>query len=51
MPSAETTRLPDSLKEHVKTALRSIKVCSDLQISRSTLIGNERWKQMGEVAV
>lgn len=43
--------LPEALEEHVKNTLWAIRACSDLEISRSTLIGNERWKQMGEEAV
>jgi hypothetical protein len=42
--------LPESLKEHVKKTLREIEDCSELDISRSTLISNERWKKMGEEA-
>jgi hypothetical protein len=42
--------LPDALAGHVKKTLRNIRGCSSLQIYRSTLIGNERWKRMGEAA-
>ena len=42
--------LPEAIKEHVKNTLWAIKGCSDLEISRSTLISNETWKKMGEQA-
>jgi hypothetical protein len=42
--------LPELLKEHVKKTLCTIKDCSELNIARSTLISNERWKRMGEEA-
>lgn len=41
---------PD-LSDHVKTRIRSIQGCSGLSIVRSTLIGNEEWKNLGEGAV
>lgn len=37
-----------ALSPHVKQMLRSIKGCSGLDIVRSTLIGNEEWKTLGE---
>lgn len=43
--------LPDALKDHVKRTLWAIDGCADLDIFRSTLISNERWKRMGEEAV
>jgi hypothetical protein len=43
--------LPEALKEHVKERIRSISGCSKLEITRSTLISNERWKRMGDAAV
>ena len=43
--------LPEVLKDNVKKALWAIKGCAKLEISRSTLISNERWKKMGEEAV
>lgn len=43
--------LPDVFKEHVKNTIWSIKDCGKLEIVRSTLIGNERWKKAGEEAV
>lgn len=36
------------LSDHVKTSIRSIHGCSGLTIVRSTLIGNEEWKHLGE---
>lgn len=36
------------LSYHVKTLIRSIQGCSGLSIMRSTLIGNEEWKNLGE---
>jgi len=40
---------PD-LFEYVKNLLRSIDDCGKLKIERSTLIGNEEWKGLGEAA-
>jgi hypothetical protein len=40
---------PD-LFEDVKELLKSIDSCSKLKISRSTLIGNQEWKDLGESA-
>ncbi len=40
-----------ALSSHVKIMLRSIKGCSALRIMRSTLIGNEEWKTLGEKSV
>lgn len=40
---------PD-LSEFVKQRLRSIDGCRALRIGRSTLIGNEEWKKLGEAA-
>ncbi len=37
-----------ALYPHVKRMLRSVKGCSALRIRRSTLIGNEEWKTLGE---
>jgi hypothetical protein len=42
--------IPLALSRHVKRTLKSIKGCSDLEIARSTLIGNEEWKKLGEFA-
>jgi len=42
--------MPPSLSSYVKKTLRSIKGCSDLDIVRSTLIGNAEWKKLGEDA-
>jgi len=39
------------LSNHVKTMVHSIPGCSKLSIVRSTLIGNEEWKHLGETAV
>ena len=37
-----------ALYPHLKRTLRSINGCSTLDIVRSTLIGNEEWKRLGE---
>ena len=42
--------LPKNLYESVKTVLTSIDGCQGLDISRSTLIESERWKQFGKDA-
>lgn len=42
--------VPLALSDHIKRTLKSIKGCSDLKIARSTLIGNEEWKRLGESA-
>lgn len=42
--------VPRALSRHIKRTLKSIKGCSYLEISRSTLIGNEEWKKLGESA-
>jgi hypothetical protein len=39
-----------SLSSYVKEVLRSIRGCRHLEIARSTLIGNEEWKSLGEDA-
>jgi hypothetical protein len=39
-----------SLAEPIKVLLRSIDGCEGLNIFRSTLIGNEEWKTLGEAA-
>jgi hypothetical protein len=39
-----------SLSSYVKEVLRSIDGCRHLDIVRSTLIGNEEWKSLGENA-
>jgi hypothetical protein len=36
-----------ALYRHVKETLRSIEHCQTLNITRSTLIGNEEWKAAG----
>lgn len=41
---------PD-LADDVKEVLRGIKGCRNLKLQRSTLIGNEEWKEYGEAAV
>ena len=38
---------PD-LAAHVKETIASIEGCSGLRLSRSTLIGNDEWKRLGE---
>ncbi len=40
---------PD-FSSHLKRVLRGIDGCKTLDIARSTLIGNERWKSLGEEA-
>jgi len=40
-----------ALSSHLKQLIRSIDGCSKLEIVRSTLIGNEEWKKIGEDAV
>ncbi len=42
--------LHKTLSRHIKLMLKSIPQCKDLDIARSTLIGNEEWKQAGEAA-
>ena len=42
--------LPQPLSRHIKQTLKSIKGCSELEIARSTLIGNEEWKKLGKSA-
>jgi hypothetical protein len=37
-----------ALSDHVKFLLRSIDGCKNLEIYRSTLIGNEEWKRLGK---
>src|SRR5208283_4348177 len=39
-----------TLSSYVKELLRSIPGCSGMDIARSTLIGNEEWKSLGEGA-
>ena len=39
-----------ALSNHVKRTLRAIPGCSHLEVVRSTLIGNEEWKTLGERA-
>ena len=39
-----------SLFRHVKRTIRSIKGCNTLEVVRSTLIGNQQWKKLGESA-
>jgi hypothetical protein len=42
--------LHPSLYTRVKKTLRSIEGCDDLKIVRSTLVGNEGWKNFGDSA-
>jgi hypothetical protein len=42
--------MPPALRSHVISTIRDIKDCDDLEIGRSTLISNERWKKLGEAA-
>lgn len=39
-----------SLSSHIKQLLKSIPECNRIKIVRSTLIGNEQWKTLGEAA-
>lgn len=39
-----------NLLKHVKGVLMTIDGCEDIEIFRSTLIGNEEWKKIGEFA-
>lgn len=56
IPLASITRvtlspwLHTALYANLKAILKSIKGCSDLSIIRTTLIGNEEWKKLGEAA-
>jgi len=43
--------LPSELRMHVIGALQLIDDCSNLPITRSTLIDNDAWKRLGEQAV
>jgi hypothetical protein len=43
--------MPPDFSSHIKRVLRGIEGCQSLDIVRSTLIGNERWKSLGEDAV
>jgi Protein of unknown function (DUF2971) len=43
--------MPPDFSSHIKRVLRGIEGCKSLDIVRSTLIGNERWKSLGEDAV
>ena len=43
--------LPEALKDHVKKTIWRTRDCAKLEIARSTLISNERWKKLGEEAV
>ena len=40
----------NSLSDPVKAILKSIDGCAKLKVSRSTLIGNDQWKDLGESA-
>ena len=42
--------IPAALTGHLKDTLRKIDGCAGLKIARSTLIGNEQWKNLGEGA-
>lgn len=39
-----------SLASHVKKAIKAIDDCNSLEIVRSTLIGNQEWKNLGDIA-
>lgn len=42
--------MPKALYPKVKATLHAIKGCSSLEVTRSTLIGNEEWKRLGDGA-
>ncbi len=42
--------IPAALTTHVKDTIRGINGCGNLKIVRSTLIGNEEWKDLGDAA-
>jgi hypothetical protein len=42
--------IPAALTTHLKSTIRRIDGCKDLKIVRSTLIGNEEWKDLGDGA-
>jgi hypothetical protein len=42
--------IPAALTIHLKSAIRKIDGCERLKIARSTLIGNEEWKDLGDGA-
>ena len=42
--------IPEALTAPVKDTIRRIKGCAPLKITRSTLIGNEQWKDLGDGA-
>lgn len=42
--------LSPALSEHVKRTLHPIRGCKNLSIARSTLISNQEWKNLGEMA-
>jgi hypothetical protein len=43
--------LNNNLKKAITTAIHSIEHCSDLNVVRSTLIGNAEWKKLGDRAI
>lgn len=42
--------IPKTLDRHVRRTIRSINGCEKLEVARSTLISNERWKELGDEA-
>lgn len=40
-----------SLRDHVADTLRSVKGCRRITVTRSSLVSNESWKQLGDSAV
>ena len=42
--------IPAALTAHLKDTIGRIAGCADLKIARSTLIGNEQWKDLGDGA-
>ena len=42
--------LPKPLRQPIVSLLRSIDGCKDLEVTRSTLIESNQWKELGEIA-
>ncbi len=42
--------IPSVLSDHVKSTIREIDGCRSLNVFRSTLISNEKWKALGDSA-
>jgi hypothetical protein len=43
--------IPFALSSHLKKTLKEFEGCKSLQVFRSTLISNEKWKNLGEGAI